>query len=427
MDTLWSFIDAAWSNDGSLIQGYDAGVYSKPGVAEDNYELRRVTTRKFDPPEPCRRVDFFEYYWAHMMTGNTLAGIGRWASSLFLRSPRSIPSGYLGYWIFGWVVGLVVTAAAVWWQLQRDADAWWVIPIGLAGPIVTSLLVGFLVPWVGDAARYLRAEPDNVEARQRIRAGGVSLLRKLTSCGDYDRIILVGHSLGSVIAYDMLTQAWAEIEADRLRGLHKAGSDVLNCLTALEAAGAALLDTETAEARRTFRNAQRAYRRALAAAPEPPWLVSDLVTLGSPLGKADLLLADDAAAFNTRKKRREFPTCPPYYEYRSNEHDQFSYPKGSGPRIPHHAAPFAPTVWTNHYFPTSLLVLGDPISDAVAPHFDAGVVDVALPRRALRFQHLDYWRDASRDKPSEAVTALRRALNLRDEDEPSPVKEGTGQ
>jgi hypothetical protein len=265
-----------------------------------------------------------------------------------------------------------------------------------------------------------------VEARQRIRAGGVALLRKLGASGDYDRIVLVGHSLGSVIAYDILTEAWAEVDPDRLRELHTSGSDLLARLTALEEAGAALLGAgpqQDAWARISYRNAQRAYRRVLVAAADsdPVWLVSDLVTLGSPLGKADLLLADDAAAFNIRKARREFPSCPPAYEYWAEDAKQFSYPRGKGQRIPHHAAPFAPTVWTNHYFPTSLLVLGDPIAGAASPHFGPGVEDVPLKHRFLRFEHLDYWAGTGPDTPSEAVRALRKALNIRDQDEPLPT------
>lgn len=62
--------------------------------------------------------------------------------------------------------------------------------------------------------------------------------------------------------------------------------------------------------------------------------MSDLVTLGSPLGKADLLLADDAAAFERRKNRREFPVDPPLFEYWSERNRQFSYPEGKGARIP---------------------------------------------------------------------------------------------
>jgi hypothetical protein len=427
MDTLWSFIDAAWSKDRSLVAGYDNTVYSKPDVTSDNFELRRVTTRYFDPPDP-RRVDFFEYYWAHMMIGNTVAGIGRWIASLFFRSPQSIPRAYLPYWIAGWLVGLAITIAIVAWQLlsgdEADHRLWWTLLPGLIGPALTSVIVGMLVPYVGDAARYLRAEPDNVEARQRIRAGGVELLRKLTESGEYDRIVLVGHSLGSVIAYDILTQAWAQLDPLRLQALHAAGSPLLERLTALEKAGAVLEaarrggDSALEEtALPAWRNAQRAYRRALAGVPEAPWLVSDLVTLGSPLGKADLLLADDAAAFERRKNRREFPVDPPLFEYWSERNRQFSYPEGKGARIPHHAAPFAPTVWTNHWFPTSLLVLGDPISGPVARHFGAGVKDVKLPGKRLRFQHLDYWTRTPAQETTPAVEALRQALNLRDLDE----------
>lgn len=114
--------------------------------------------------------------------------------------------------------------------------------------------------------------------------------------------------------------------------------------------------------------------------------------------------------------RRDYPTCPPVYEYRNQKYDRFSYPpEAKIGRLPHHGAVFAPSVWTNHFFTNFALVLGDPISGAVAPHFGRGVKDVRLPLVRGRFQHLDYW---LRSKPaSQAVARLRQALNLRDRDE----------
>ena len=63
--------------------------------------------------------------------------------------------------------------------------------------------------YLGDAARYL-SNPQNVMVREQIRADGVDLLRALHNQGDYERIIVVGHSLGSVIAYDIVGYLWHE-------------------------------------------------------------------------------------------------------------------------------------------------------------------------------------------------------------------------
>ena len=67
-------------------------------------------------------------------------------------------------------------------------------------PVINSI--------VGDAVYYLDPAPANIQRRQEIRAKGVEILNKLHASQEYQRIILVGHSLGSVIGYDMLTYAW---------------------------------------------------------------------------------------------------------------------------------------------------------------------------------------------------------------------------
>src|SRR5690242_7095073 len=62
----------------------------------------------------------------------------------------------------------------------------------------------FLEPYLGDAARYFRNSPANVAVRRAIRKNAVDTLANLHASGYYDRIVVVAHSLGSVVAYDML-------------------------------------------------------------------------------------------------------------------------------------------------------------------------------------------------------------------------------
>src|SRR3546814_15144114 len=73
MSTLWGFVDAVWSSDQSLVEPHNAAIYAKPDTINDSFELRRVTTRYW-PGEPERRIDFFEFYWPHLMRGNTVHG-----------------------------------------------------------------------------------------------------------------------------------------------------------------------------------------------------------------------------------------------------------------------------------------------------------------------------------------------------------------
>ncbi|MBD2842784.1 hypothetical protein [Erythrobacter rubeus] len=426
MDTLWSFIDAAWSNDPEMVDPYQREVYSTPGGTENNHELRRVTTR--GDKHSGRSFDFYEYYWAHMMLGNTLGDIRRWLVSLFWRRKGSLPRAYQAYWIAGWTAVLLAIIAYVAWLALAPDLAWFTAVAGLVFPALAAVILGKIVNVAGDAARYLRAEPRNVEARQRIRAEGIALIERLRATERYDRIVMVGHSLGSLVAYDILTHAWAGLDSERLKQQHAKSESLMHALDTLEDAGAALFlhdkqddrlvpitPAEGLEEKRAhYRDLQREYRRALAGQPDPLWLVSDLVTLGSPLGRANVLLADSEEAFALRKERRELPSDPPEYEYWAKDVKQFSYPRAASHRTPHHAAPFAPVVWSNIYFPARLLFAGDPVAGPCAPHFGPGIRDVELPNDGLRFQHLDYWKEGNAPAEQAAIAALRHALNLRD-------------
>lgn len=87
----------------------------------------------------------------------------------------------------------------------------------LAGAAWRFLGKPLAVNFSGYAARYLRPKPANIEHRQAIRQAGVSLIEKLHDSGRYDRIVLVGHSLGSVIAYDIVTHAWIRMHQEHRR------------------------------------------------------------------------------------------------------------------------------------------------------------------------------------------------------------------
>jgi len=71
----------------------------------------------------------------------------------------------------------------------------------------------FLQPYLGDAARYFRNSPGNVAVRRTIRKEAVDTLERLHN-GQYDRIVVVAHSLGTVVAYDMLRAYFSRVSGD---------------------------------------------------------------------------------------------------------------------------------------------------------------------------------------------------------------------
>jgi hypothetical protein len=74
--------------------------------------------------------------------------------------------------------------------------------------------------YLGDAARYFRNSPANVAVRRAIRKEAVETLERLHTSGLYDRIIIVAHSLGCVVSYDMLRAYFSRVsrEFDRRAG-----------------------------------------------------------------------------------------------------------------------------------------------------------------------------------------------------------------
>ncbi len=434
METLWGFVKAAWVHNPDSGAAIRNDVFSQPSVIPGNYELRRITTRYAALDEgKDRRVDFFEFYWAHMMTGNTVRGLTGWLGSLFLRAPGSVPKQLMGFWLTG-VLLYLLTAAFLAIAAAKAAgiellEAAGLPQAGAAGWYTAAAVVAFLAGWLatlvtpvaGDAARYLSPDPDNVEARQKIREAGVDLIQRITNNGYHDRIVLVGHSLGTVIAYDILTHAWGTLTQTQWFSLY--GGDTaanLQLSAKLEAVELAAAHVATDQA--AFRASQRSWFAALNAAAiergvSSPWIVSDLVTLGSPLSKANVLMARNEGLFDEKRNRLEFPSCPPKFETKDDpaDPDRFSFVRADpAKRLPNTGAVFSAVVWTNVWFPSLLVVFGDFVSGPVSRLFGGGVRDIEIPLAFPRFRHLDYWKDPeASDEKAPWLMALRQAINLR--------------
>jgi hypothetical protein len=419
METLRGFVDSVWTTDAAVHHPHlEPRIWSKPDTASESFELRRLTTTK---AANGVRTDFFEFYWAHMVEGTTLGHVASWARTLLLRDPREIPRSLRGVWLV--LLALVAGAAALLGNAMLPEGARFLPIPRWASVVAAASLLPFghavLRNVVGGAARYLRAAPSNIQTRHCIRAAGVRLLVALHRRG-YERIVVVGHSLGSVIGYDVLTHAWARV--------HDAHSRPAN-----RPEQGALRDLEEIAAREPFDgDAYRASQPRLASelrALGSPWRVTDFVTLGSPLAHAAILLAHDAEDLRAKQRQRELPTCPPTLELERRKgvaRRVFSYAarfrsEGDAPdarrrriRLPHHAAVFAPVRWTNLYFPSRWILWGDVIAGPLAPVFGGGIRDVALStrQRAGLLSHTLYWTRGKGAAEEPHVVALRKALGL---------------
>ena len=423
--------------------------FSKPDAVSDSYELRRMTA---NPQQNSVKTDYYEFYWAHLMQGTKLSDVWWWFKNLLVRPYGHIPSrirwiywtiwllpvGLLGLGLL--IYGLLPDVREVLRQnsphfylfLQHTstfiADHKTIFSFALG--ILSLIPSAILTEYVGDVARYTTPKPRNIAERHAIRKAGLDLLKKLhekdeTGKDKYDRIIIVGHSLGSMIAYDLLNLYWCSINSDTkttdtsiLEQIELAAHRLVQAAkkhrkNPTDMAAQQFYETELA----TFREAQFACWKSLHG-QLPSWRISDLITIGSPLSHARLLMAMNPFHLGRKIVDREYPVCPPVTE--ANETftvgtdtiRRFSYndpqsPTPPRPRLLNHSAPFALTRWTNLYFENDYV--GGPINGVLG----VGILDKCLRAKkhgGIPFRsHTTYWNG---DEP-DSVKFIRKTLQLR--------------
>lgn len=428
MDTLRPFVDAVLNVDPRGENG--AKYYSKPDGLSSTFELRRLQSRDSRP-----RTDYFELYWQHLVPTATWRKIYSWLTLLLGRRGREVPPALRALWRFSWTICIAVACILlltiiVWLFPTMSWVPAWVrgpvtLPLGIAA--ILLLVQGVILSYVGDAATYLSPNPENIEARQAVREAGVRLLERLHNGHDprlvYDRIVIVGHSLGSIIGYDILTHAWPRFHEVHGKTLSPAHEDLQRAERLASNLGHVAAGNDEHALLRAKDEWLKASRRLWLEQRENlfPWLVTDFITLGSPLSHALLLLARNQDEFARKKLERELPTCPPQLDNGRTFSYQLNYVVNEQARRTvgclHHAALFAVTRWTNLFFPARFMLKGDVVGGPVAPAFGPGVVDipVSTATKGGWLAHTSYWRADKRDRgdAKSAIRALTAALDIR--------------
>lgn len=385
MQTLRGFVQAVVG--GGRDAGFNRRAESKPDHISPTLELRRMAVPGKGEWTPGAWVstDFYELYWAHLMTGTTWQHVSAWVARLLLRNPCAVPARLKAAWVVCW---FTVFAAVFFLLRPLGTGEVTLSSSALFAAVVAAVLwlcrqtaTYFGLQYAGDAARYLSPRPENVGVRHAIRCAAIELLEGLhndPTWRRYDRIIVVGHSLGSVIAYDALTHLWQR--------RHHPKPDYAPCKNDLAA-------DESEDSQLVMWREQRCIG--------VEWKITDFVTLGSPLAHASFLMADGPSDLAERVAQREFPTCPP----QPNDARDFQYGKPllvatHGGTLLHHAALFACTRWTNLYFDKD--IIGGAIED-----LGHGINNRRLEPRGF-FPHTKYWSPGTDPKP------LREALDLCD-------------
>ncbi|MEO8511580.1 MAG: hypothetical protein ABI534_10115 [Chloroflexota bacterium] len=434
LDTLNQFI-------GSGLQPVEGKrrFYSRPDQVTKSYESRRYLAPR-QPPNPAQRgvyeqTEFYEYHWAHLMQGNKLSDLWPSFSRMLLRWPWAVPEGLRVVWALFWallILSAIFFVIGPGRQLNLTGNPVEdllrpIIGIGLFGVVLTYLLVTVLGSWVTssfvDVVRYLDTSPRSYQVRRDIREGIVALLRGLhESDSKYQRIIVVAHSLGSYIAYDAISYLWGQLN-DKHAGKLDGASPPAG-LAELEAAAFAL-NRATPDALSAARTRYRAAQRALwlgVRAYGNPWLISDLITLGSPMYFADRLYTKNRSDFDERVARRELPTCPPQPDERPKQDPDkppvYSYrDPATRRRVLYHGAPFSVVRWTNMWFPARARFFGDWFGGPLSPLYGNGIEDISLPgdgwtSHVPAWAHARYFSFPEHSATTSVTTYLRSAMEL---------------
>lgn len=425
LDTLCRFIDAALPVSGSAKGAEEPAYYSRPAAHTDSYEQRRFLA---PANGDFAQTEYFEYHWAHLMQGNRLSDIWTTFRRMMLQSPASVPAGLRGIWIIFWVIILAV--ALLFYNadievnnLDVNAAVQALVGSGLVATglswLLTKVLPGKISSTFVDVVRYLDTSPRSYGVRRKIRMGMIDLLQNLHDADRYERIVVVAHSLGAYVAYDGITYLWTEMNK-RHCAKHDDGLKKEN-FESLESQARKLLNGESTNAdeyQKQQLKLWKEYRRQ-----GSPWLVTDFVSVGTPMYMADKLLTKNGREFQKRIDLRQITTCPPQPDRRrpdaANPEKQtlYSYPYDNG-RVLYHGAPFALVRWTNLWFPAHFGFFGDWFGGPLRTLFGNGIKDVRLkgnvPTRFLpALAHSFYFRFPSDLSKTSVTTQLRAAMDLK--------------
>ncbi|WP_274562439.1 hypothetical protein [Streptomyces spiramyceticus] len=432
--------------NGFVKSGLPAGqrrFFSRPDIVTGSYESRRfLAPATKDRPQ----TEFFEYHWAHLMQGNRLSDLRPTFLRVLLKPLWLVPRGLRLLWLLFWAL-VAAGAWALWvWPPaellpEEDLKSWPLKLLGvLVGTGVWSTVLTFLLTKVGkilpgvltnsfvDVVRYLDTSPRSYQVRHEIRKGFVELLKRLhTSEYDgklrYQRVIIVAHSLGAYIAYDGISHLWGTMNNRAYKGTTEAPDglqDVEVAAANLPSRGSKVAPTD--QQIKAFREAQYKLWSGLRARGNP-WLITDFVSVGTPMYCADILYTRTRKRFEERVKRRELPTCPPQNEEGLDDAPEappnYSYP-WRGRQVLYDGAPFAVVRWTNLWFPCwprRFGVLGDWFGGPLQLLFGNGIRDVPIhgngwKRHIPGFAHALYFKFPDDRSPCSVTKHLDDALAL---------------
>lgn len=419
MDTLRSFV----KNIKGYLEKHDytevnTTVRSKPDGVSEIYETRKLSLSA-SRNRPI--TDFYEFYWAQNMRGTAISHMTTWLYQLFSVELSKIPPRLKALWstMLALLIITFLGTGALLYFLGVDTIKTMIASIA-AVPFVLFILgivqkyfKNLFLTTAGDAARYFTPTPSNILERNNIRQQGIAFLKKLHEQVEgehYDRVIVVAHSLGTAVAYDLLRLAWT-LYSETYEPNEKVDQSLIPNLDAFANSGQVSDINKFQELQYLLWKQQRSTGNK--------WLITDFITLGAAVCSADYFLVSKEP-FTDLVKEREFPVCPPVTDDKTNSisFETTTYDLETGNvknkrsvRTLHHAALFAITRWTNIYFTS------DFVGSEGRRLFGEGVKDIPIDRKSwwiVPGGHTKYW-DQGSDESLEAITL---AMRLRKDSNP---------
>ena len=324
MDTLRGFVDGVkWQMEQNDPGEAKAKVRSKPDSIGDIYETVRLSLESnHQAGRPI--TDFYEFYWAHNMRGTKFSQMGTWLTQVFFRWVTHVPRQLRRIWWTIWGIFLLATAISLVGTHWLRVPGWFKPIAAVLGGAFFSAIWGSIGSFIkssflnslGDVARYMTPEPDNIAERSHIRQQGITFLRKMHNISNRtkpDRIIVVAHSLGTAVAYDLLRLLWTE--HNTVYTTPPAGNQ--QPMLAAVNVFAQLPQTITSNYG-AFADAQHNLWEE-AQSLGNPWLVTDFITLGAALNAIDYFMVNKVPVPRLIEQR-ELPVCPPETDQKRPQH-----------------------------------------------------------------------------------------------------------
>jgi hypothetical protein len=415
MDTLRNFVagvkEQLEKNDPAE---KDSVVRSKPDSIGDIYETVRLS---MDSTSQRPITDFYEFYWAHNMRDTGFSHMMTWMKQLVFTKVGKVPPRLKVLWYTVWSLIIAVPLLVLVKSLLADDIA----PIKkILAPVLTAAIFPVILSAIvasfksmflnsaGDAARYFTPKPENIGERSQIRQQGISFLKKLHELSTnekVDRIIIVAHSLGTVVAYDLLRLLWTEYNTT-YKPVAEVNQERIKELNAY-ANGTMPLTPENLAA---FRDLQfQCWQEQCTTGNK--WLISDFITLGAAINAIDYFMVSNVDT-EILKQQRELPVCPPVPDEKDHKIYYYSYPpyeidgQKRTVKLLNHAALFAVTRWTNIYYTS------DFVGGAMQRVFGKGIQDIEIKRESPWFLpggHTNYW---DKEDNQNALKDIVSAMNL---------------